>query len=184
VEAYLPKVINGERVFLDSEQQQTLAVWSLKTILMMAKAHNPPEPVIPASDYTAFYRERQPNTSMLARTGFAVMPENAQVAVACDFNCQAVAVPNGHGYIATMRLGMFVVQFLRAGPFADQALAPFPPTLQLVPLWPVAAPRHWPPLLPILHKDWKRFTEPDHVELTLIAADQQADQGRTEKESV
>ncbi|MFD7735969.1 hypothetical protein ACFV6F_36970 [Kitasatospora phosalacinea] len=171
VKPFLPEMINGGRVFLDSEQQQLLAAWSLKTMLMMAKAHNPPEPIIPATDYTDFYRERRPSAVMVARTGFAAVPENAQIALASDFSCHALAVQDGYGYLATLRLGMFVVQIVRAGPFPGQVLKPFVPTWQLMPLWPVAEPRHWPPTFPIPDQDWASLTTPDEVPLELAPAD-------------
>ncbi|MEV4560885.1 hypothetical protein AB0K51_28350 [Kitasatospora sp. NPDC049285] len=171
VKPFLPAMINGRQVFLNREQQQVLAAWSLKTMLMMAKAHNPPEPIIPAGDYTDFYRERRPSAAMVARTGFALMPENAQVALASDFSCHALVVPDGHGYLATLRLGMFVVQILRAGPFPGRAIRPFAPTLQLAPLWPVGEPRSWPPVLPILHQHWASLAAPDPVPLELVSLD-------------
>lgn len=164
----LPEMIRGHVVRLDAQYLEALAAWSLKTVFMFRQAHShPTREIIPAEDYTAFYRDRRPSRLMSARLACIAPPVNGPVVLAVDFSCPTFGLPDGgFGYVATLRIGYFVVQICRAGPLADDSrVGRFAPSGHTVPLWPQAPASYWPPLLPIPGRMWQEFTHPE--ELTL-----------------
>jgi hypothetical protein len=168
VRDFLPEMIRGRVVWLDHGRLEALAAWSLKTVFMFREANrHPTREIIPVEDYTAFYRDRQPSRLMSARLACIAPPVNGPVVFAVDFSCPTFGLPDGgFGYIATLRIGYFVVQICRAGPLAEEnRVRRFAPTGHTVPLWPQAPASYWPPLLPIPGQRWHGFTDPQ--ELTL-----------------
>ena len=169
----LPEMINGRRVGMNAVRQEALATWSIKTILMFAKMHRPSEIIIPESDYTDLFDNRQPSRFMTARLARTAPPEQGSVVTMVDFTCPAFSGPPGvAAYIATLRIGHFVVQFLRVGPLDERMqLTPLPPMAQTISLWPpTTAERRWPPLIPIAGSDWEAFTNPNDLLSTVQLA--------------
>ena len=59
VSAILLELVQGRRVLLSCEEQEALARWSVKTILMLQHTHKRShQVVIPPSDYVAFFAEK------------------------------------------------------------------------------------------------------------------------------
>ena len=173
VRGFLPDMINGRVVRLTAEQMEALAAWSLKTVFMFRESNREPDrEVIPAEDYAAFYAERRPSRLMSARLACIAPPVNGPVVLAVDFSCPTFGLPDGgSGYVATLRIGYFVVQILRAGPLAPGSrLARFAPSGQFVPLWPQPPASIWPPLLPIQGNLWQQFITPEQLTLATEAA--------------
>lgn len=175
VRDFLPHMIKGHlAVSLTSQRLEALAAWSLKTVFMFREAnHHPAREIIPAEDYTAFYNDRRPSRLMAARLAYIAPPVRGPVVLAVDFSCPTFGLSgSGVGYIATLRIGHFVVQFCRAGPLPpDTRVARFAPTSRLVPLWPQAPDTHWPPPLPIPGPTWEAFTHPEQLTLVTEPAD-------------
>ncbi|MFE3504218.1 hypothetical protein ACFXPX_04550 [Kitasatospora sp. NPDC059146] len=165
VQDLLPAMIKGENVVLDASARGALAAWSLKTILMSAAAYSS-QAIVPPGDFTDFYEQRRPTRHMVARLGMAAPPEHGPVALMAEFLCPAFAMPGGHAYIATLRVGYLVMQVLRVGPLDEgRVLVPFPANTSTVPLWPVPEDAgSWPPPQPIPMQDWEGFTHPDNLE--------------------
>ena len=168
VRDFLSAMIRGRVVWLDATRLEALASWSLKTVFMFREANpNSTREIIPAEDYTAFYRDRLPSHLMSARLACIAPPVDGHVVMAVDFSCPTYGLSDGgFGYIATLRIGYFVVQIFRAGPLDEASrVRRFAPTGNTVSLWPMAPASYWPPLLPIPGQGWQQFTHPD--ELTL-----------------
>src|SRR5580700_11192677 len=65
VMAILPGLVSGYRVLLTPGDQEALARWSVKTILMLQHTHRRShQVVIPAADYAAFFAEKSPGQLM------------------------------------------------------------------------------------------------------------------------
>jgi hypothetical protein len=164
VRGFLPGMVNGQVVELDAVRQHALAAWSLKTVLMFGQTHRRvTREIIPAEDYSAFHADRRPSRFMAARLAVIAPPSHGPVVMMVDFMCPTFAMPDGElGYIATLRIGYFVVQFLRVGSLpTDMVVSPFAATPHVVPLWPVADRLHWPPPLPLPGRDWEAFGRPE-----------------------
>jgi hypothetical protein len=65
VSGILPQLVKGRRALLDRKDQEALARWSVKTILMLQHTHKRShQVVIPPSDYAAFFTEKAPGPLM------------------------------------------------------------------------------------------------------------------------
>ncbi|MET9567209.1 hypothetical protein [Streptomyces tauricus] len=154
VRPFLPDLINGRAVTLTSEDQRTLASWSLKTMFMFSGQNKHPRlEMLPLKDCAAFYHDREPSRFMIARIGAMEPWENDEGSAMVEFVCPQYRGPDPTAnptYVSTLRIGWLLIQLVRAGSLSDdQVLAPFDPHPMFHPLWPVGATLTWPPLKPL-----------------------------------
>jgi hypothetical protein len=164
VMAILPELVRGRRMLLTRGDQEALARWSVKTILMLQHTHRRShQVVIPPADYAAFFTEKSPSALMRVLTACAEPPghgSNAEATVqflAENRNMDAVSAlmaqdgeappADMHAYTATLQIGYWVSHFIRVGsPMFIAGLGPGPAigTYALT-IWPAHQPQDWPP---------------------------------------
>jgi hypothetical protein len=161
VRDFLPRMIRGRPIMLGAKRQAALAIWCVKTVMMLQTTHpKEDQQAIPAEDYAALFRDRQPNAMTTVWAGYLrdVPHPHPNVdnpvefigePLRCDVTIQnehGTETISGHAFVATLRLGHFVTQAIRIGP------AEFPINLTPVKLWPYLAVlwpadgvQRWPP---------------------------------------
>jgi hypothetical protein len=156
-----PQLVKGKAVRLTKARQASLAAWSVKLILMLQQVYpRDSRFVIPETDYTQFYADRQPSHLMRLWAGYMEPPGqhggairafaehrhdemhyDAGLLTALSLSAPAAA----KGYTATFRLGYLMIGLHRP---ACAELIPFqiqPTPRHWVPIWPALGTRTWPP---------------------------------------
>lgn len=173
IRSFLPHLIRGTSCVLESEEQQSLSAWSLKTMLMFQHTHPAVvRGVIPAGDFTRFHETRRPTRSMLGRLGFMNYPPDDSVPLV-DTMCQGYRTreANGAAWINTLKIGCMVVQFVRAPQLAEgNRLAPFEIMPSLRPMWPPAEVIGWPLPSAIPYESILALGRPDDLDLEIMPA--------------
>lgn len=164
VGSVLPELARGRRVLLTREDQESLARWSVKTILMLQHTHKRShQVVIPPSDYAAFFAEKAPSALMTvmaacieppghgtaAEATIQFLAENRDMAAVASLMAQdgGPAPVDMHAYTATLQIGYLVSHLIRIGsPQLIAGLSPGP-VLQryALTIWPAHDQQSWPP---------------------------------------
>lgn len=164
VRAVLPKLIQGSQLVLTHEDQEALATWTVKTILMLQHTHRRANQlVIPARDYTDLFANKTPSPMMQVLTAYMEPPgrgtpieatveflaENrAMAGVARLMETEGEPAPTDlHAYTATLRIGHWVAHLVRIG--SPQFIARLDPGPAARPyaltIWPASGDHNWPP---------------------------------------
>jgi len=151
-------------MLLTRGEQQSLACWSVKTILMLQHTHKRShQVVIPPSDYAAFFAEKAPSALMTvmaacieppghgtaAEATIQFLAENRDMAAVASLMAQegGPAPVDIHAYTATLQIGYLVIHLIRIGsPQLIAGLSPGPAlgTYALT-IWPAHDQQNWPP---------------------------------------
>jgi hypothetical protein len=165
VSIILPKLIQGQRMRLSTQDQQALASWSVVTVLLLQHTHSrAARLVIPASDYAGVYEIKSPTALMKVFTGYLEPPgRGSRVEAAAEYlaedrsmaGIERLLESDGlpppvdmRAYTATLRLGFWVSHVLRVGsPQFIERVSPAGPALNpcLLTTWPAQDALTWPP---------------------------------------
>ena len=165
VNVLLPKLIQGQRMQLSTQDQQGLASWSVVTVLLLQHTHSrAARLVIPASDYAGVYETKSPTALMKVFTGYLEPPgRGSRVEASAEYlaedrsmaGIERLLESDGlpppvdmRAYTATLRLGFWVSHVLRVGsPQFIERVSPAGPALSpcLLPIWPAQDALTWPP---------------------------------------
>jgi hypothetical protein len=164
ISGILPELVKGRPMLLDLKEQEALARWSVKTILMLQQTHKRShQVVIPPSDYAAFFTEKAPSALMKVMAAHAEPPgrgtgteatiqflaENRDMAAVVGLMAQdgGPAPVDMHAYTATLQIGYWVSHVIRIGsPGLIAGLDPGPAMRQYaLTIWPSHDRQSWPP---------------------------------------
>jgi hypothetical protein len=164
VSVILPELVKGRRLLLTRRDQESLARWSVKTILMLQHTHKRSHQiVIPQSDYAAFFAGQAPSTLMRvmaacvepsghgsdAEATIQFLAENRDMAAVAGLMAQEgePAPADMHAYTATLQIGYWVSHVIRVGaPPLIAGLKPSPALRKyLLTIWPASGQQSWPP---------------------------------------
>jgi hypothetical protein len=164
VSVILPKLIQGQRMRLSTQDQQALASWSVVTVLLLQHTHSrAARLVIPASDYAGVYETKSPTALMKVLTGYLEPPgRGSRVEASAEYLAEdrsmadierllesdGLPPPDMCAYTATLRLGFWVSHVLRVGsPQFIERVSPAGPALSpcLQTIWPAQNALTWPP---------------------------------------
>jgi hypothetical protein len=164
VMAILPGLVRGHQVLLTPGDQEALARWSVKTILMLQHTHRRShQVVIPAADYAAFFAGKSPGPLMRVLAACAEPPGRGSDAEATiqflaeNRNMDAIIAlmaQDGepppvdlHAYTATLQIGYWVSHVIRVGsPAFIAGLSPGPALgRSVLTIWPARERQDWPP---------------------------------------
>ncbi len=132
VSAILPELVKGRRVLLADGQQEALARWSVKTILMLQHTHKRShQVVIPPADYADFFSARGPSALMTviaacseppgrgseAEATVQFLAENRDMTAVASLMAQdgEPAPLDMHADTATLQIGYWVSHIIRIG---------------------------------------------------------------------
>ncbi|WP_405459690.1 hypothetical protein OG786_20905 [Streptomyces sp. NBC_00101] len=173
VRHFLPALIQGTACTLDAAEQQALATWTLKTLLMFQYTHRPGvRTVIPSEDFVRLRELRQPTLSMLGRLGFMNYPPDDSEPLV-DTLCQVYGAPEAGGvaWIGTLKIGCMVAQIIRAPDLPEgRTLPPFESLPSLRPIWPQEEHVVWPLPAAIPHQLMTALALPQGLDVNTMPA--------------
>lgn len=170
VRHFLPKLITGRLVLLNVAEQEALARWSFKTMLMYQYTHSAQHrTVIPDADYVEFYATRELSKDMTARVAFMNFPPDNSVPL-LDTLGQAYGDANelGDAWISTLKIGCLVVQILRGPEREGMRLQPFESDQLFRAIWPATRPVGWPIRFAIPYEHMRVLSHPETLDLTVL----------------
>ncbi|WP_406484875.1 hypothetical protein [Streptomyces sp. NBC_01563] len=149
VKDFLLPMLFGMKESLTRTEQQILATWVWKTLMMFEQATHPAQPVIPAHHYTYLYQHRRPS---LRRTMMRLVrvapPQKERREVSLAFRTTPIATEGAEpaGYIAHLRLFHLGFQIVSLDlPDGHTLAPPDDDESGLVALWPPRDTLTWPP---------------------------------------
>jgi hypothetical protein len=171
VRHFLPKLITGRLVLLNVTEQEALARWSYKTMLMYQYTHNAKHrTVIPDADYDEFFATRELSRDMTARIAYMNFPPDNSVPLV-DTLGQAYGDVDkpGPAWISTLKIGCLVVQILRAPkPRQGMRIQPFVSDDLFRAIWPATRPTGWPIRFAIPYEHMRALSHPETFDLAVL----------------
>jgi hypothetical protein len=148
----LKLLIAGRPFVLGLRNQETLALWSAKTILMLEAAHDPT--TFSTETHRHVFHHREPPTGFQLALG--IRPHEGEWP--CRFTAQGFTASNGRpgllptypdmaidNYRAGLCIGHLVVRARASFAPTDAQLLADPIDAASLNIWPMTAPARWPP---------------------------------------